>query len=261
MAYSLFAGGKRLRPVLCMAGASVVGADDRAVLPVACALEFIHTYSLIHDDLPAMDDDDLRRGKPTCHKVFGEAMAVLAGDGLLTEAFHLMTDPEITDRVPPRTLIRVIRMIALAAGPAGMVGGQAVDIRSEGERIDLDLLAFMHAHKTGALITASVAAGALLGLGNPFQIRALTEYGKKIGAAFQISDDILDVEGDSLAMGKQTGADERKGKATYPALVGLPRAKEIQSGLVEEAIIALDGFGKEAEPLRHLARYIIERKK
>ncbi len=261
MEYSLFAGGKRLRPILCMAGAAAVEGDEETVLPVACALEFIHTYSLIHDDLPAMDDDDLRRGKPTSHKVFGEAMAVLAGDGLLTEAFFLMTSPKIAGRIPPRALIRVTRMIARAAGPAGMVAGQAADIRSEGQQIDLDVLEYIHAHKTGALITASVASGAVIGLGEASQIQALADYGKKIGAALQISDDILDVEGDSHAMGKRTGADERKGKATYPSLLGLARAKEIQTGLIEEAVAALSGFGEGAEPLRHLARYIIERKK
>ncbi len=261
MKYSLFAGGKRLRPILCIAAAEAVGGSDRDVLPVACALEMIHTYSLIHDDLPVMDDDELRRGKPTSHKVFGEAIALLAGDGLLTEAFRLMSLPELTEHVPPLLLLEVIRLIAGAAGYGGMVGGQVVDIEQEGREVDIPVVQFIHTHKTAALIAASVGAGALLGGGNKEERTALTDFGEKIGLAFQISDDILDIEGDSEAMGKRTGADAEKGKITYPSVVGLTRSKEIQSALVQSAVDRLGGFDHRADPLREIARYIIERKK
>ncbi len=261
MKYSLFAGGKRLRPILCMAGGEAVGGEGIYVLPVACALELIHTYSLIHDDLPAMDDDDLRRGKPTNHKVFGEAVALLAGDGLLTEAFNLITSVESSGRVSPLVILRVIRVISLAAGYRGMVGGQVVDIQSEGKKPDMSLVEFVHTRKTGALITASVVSGAILCGGNEHRVQAITSYGTKIGLAFQISDDILDIEGDSEAMGKRAGSDEKKGKATYPAAVGLDRSREIQSELVEAAVESLELFDMAADPLKQIARYIIERKK
>jgi geranylgeranyl diphosphate synthase type II len=261
MRYSLFSGGKRLRPILCMAGAQAVGGEERDVLPVACALELIHTYSLIHDDLPMMDDDDLRRGKPSSHKVFGEAVALLAGDGLLTEAFNLMTASELIERVSPHAVLEVIGLIARGAGYRGMVGGQVVDVQSVGKAADSSLVEFIHSLKTGALITASVTSGAILGGGSESQVQAITSYGRKIGLAFQISDDILDIEGDSKTMGKKVGGDEQKEKATYPAVVGLSSSKEIQAALVEEAIEALRAFDHEAEPLRQIARYIVERKK
>jgi geranylgeranyl diphosphate synthase, type II len=261
MTYSLFAGGKRLRPILCMASASVVGGVEEDVIPIACALECIHTYSLIHDDLPAMDDDDLRRGKPTNHKVFGEALALLAGDGLLTEAFSLLTSEPFSGPISETVLLKVIRLIARASGHEGMVGGQVVDIQCERRDVDFPMVEYIHRHKTGALIRASVLAGALAGGGNSDQTAALGQYGDKIGLAFQISDDILDVEGDSEVMGKGSGSDDRKDKATYPALIGLQRSKEIQAGLVEEAIGTLRPFGDRAEPLRLIAQYIIERKK
>ncbi|MBW2119071.1 MAG: polyprenyl synthetase family protein [Deltaproteobacteria bacterium] len=261
MEYSLFAGGKRLRPILCMAGAETVKGDGAHVLPVACALELIHTYSLIHDDLPLMDDDDLRRGKRTNHKVFGEAVALLAGDGLLTEAFSLITGPELRKRVSPHVILKVIDLISRAAGYRGMVGGQVVDIQSEGKAADLCLVEFIHTHKTGALITASVASGAMLAGGDETQIEAITSYGQNIGLAFQISDDILDIEGDSKTLGKTAGADEKKGKITFPAIVGLDKSKELETELVEAALESLKGFEHEADPLRRIARYIIERKK
>lgn len=261
MNYSLFAGGKRLRPILCMAGAEAVGGNGRSVLPVACALELIHTYSLIHDDLPVMDDDDMRRGKPTSHKVFGEALAVLAGDGLLTEAFRTMTLTDTLGRVDPRALLRVVALISEAVGYQGMVGGQVVDIQSEGKDVNYPLVEFIHAHKTGALITASVSSGAILGGGEETQISALTEYGRKIGLAFQISDDILDIEGDSLEMGKSLGGDVEKEKITYPSVIGLDRSKAIEREMVDQALEALKGFDHRAEPLRRIAAYIIERKK
>jgi geranylgeranyl diphosphate synthase, type II len=261
MTYSLSAGGKRLRPVLCMASASVVGGREEDVLPVACALECIHTYSLIHDDLPAMDDDDLRRGKPTNHKVFGEAIALLAGDGLLTEAFRLMADVSLFGRKSFPVLLEVIRIVAEAAGSRGMVGGQVADVLSEGKKVDFPVVEYIHHHKTGALIRASVLAGALLGGGNGEQVDTLGRYGEKIGLAFQISDDILDVEGDRETMGKATGSDDKKGKATYPALLGLAQAKDMEVKLVDEAVDFLEQFDERAEPLRLIARYIIERKK
>ena len=261
MRYSLFAGGKRLRPILCMAGAEAVGCPGEEVLPVACALELIHTYSLIHDDLPLMDDDDLRRGKPTSHKVFGEPVALLAGDGLLTEAFSLMASAPVSGRISHRTLLRAIGLIARAAGYDGMVGGQAVDIQWEGREADFPVVRFMHTRKTGALITASVTAGAILGGADESQVEAFTSYGRNIGLAFQISDDILDTEGDSEAMGKQTGADQERGKMTYPSVIGLDESKRTQAELVEKAVHELKGFGRRAEPLRQMARYIVERKK
>jgi len=258
MTYSLFAGGKRLRPILCIGGAEAVGKEGRAVLPLACSLELIHTYSLIHDDLPAMDNDDLRRGKPTNHKVFGEAVALLAGDGLLTEAFRLMAGMSGAD---PSSLLRVIQLVGSAAGYQGMVGGQVVDIQSEGKPADSSLVEFIHSHKTGALIHASVTSGALLGEGTDEQVKAISSYGEKIGLAFQIADDILDIEGDSKTLGKGVGGDARKKKITFPAAVGLKKAKELQSHLVEEAVDALKAFDEKAEPLRSIATYIIERKK
>jgi geranylgeranyl diphosphate synthase type II len=258
MIYSLFAGGKRLRPILCMGGAEAVGKEGKTVLSFACGLELIHTYSLIHDDLPVMDNDDLRRGKPTNHKVFGEAVALLAGDGLLTEAFRVMAG---VDGVDPHSLLQVIRLVGSAAGYQGMVGGQVVDIQSEGKQVDASLVNFIHSHKTGALIQASVASGAVLGGGTAEQVKAISSYGEKIGLAFQIADDILDIEGDSETMGKGVGGDARKKKITYPAVVGLQKAKEIQGRLVEEAVDALKSFDEKADPLRSIAVYIIERKK
>ncbi|MFH1489638.1 MAG: polyprenyl synthetase family protein [Pseudomonadota bacterium] len=261
MKYSVFAGGKRLRPILCIAGAEAVGGDAEKALPIACALELIHTYSLIHDDLPVMDDDDLRRGKATSHKVFGEALALLAGDGLLTEAFHLMTGKGSTDRIPPGPVLRVIHMIAEAAGHRGMVGGQVVDIQSEGRDVDFALVEFIHRHKTGALIAVSVTSGAVVGGGSEKDIEAMALYGQKTGLAFQIADDILDVEGDAREMGKGVGGDAQKKKMTYPSVIGLQESKKIQKEMAEQAIESLKPYGREADPLRAIARYIIERKK
>jgi len=261
MRYSLFAGGKRLRPILCIASAEAVGGDGGDVLPVACALEMIHTYSLIHDDLPAMDNDDMRRGKPTNHKVFGEALAILAGDGLLTEAFSLITKAKLTKKIGARNLQRVLNLIATAAGSHGMVGGQAVDIQMESKEVDSSLVDFIHTHKTGALITASASSGAILGGGSKQQVKDITIYGNKIGLAFQISDDILDIEGDGEIMGKAVHGDELKGKMTYPSVYGLQRSKEILEGLIDLAISSLKEFDLSADPLREIARYIIERKR
>lgn len=261
MGYSLFAGGKRLRPILCIAGAEAAGGEAKDVLPVACAIELIHTYSLIHDDLPVMDDDDMRRGKPTSHKVFGEAVALLAGDGLLTKAFHVMTGPDLVNRVKPESLLAVIGLIAQAAGYEGMVGGQVVDIQSEGKEVDPSIVEFIHTRKTAALISASVISGAILVGAAEDQVKALTSYGQNIGLAFQVSDDILDIEGDSQELGKNVGSDTRQEKITYPAILGLKRSKQIQKELVEQAIESLSPFDQRAEPLRHIAKYIIARRR
>lgn len=261
MRYSLFAGGKRLRPILCIAAAETLEGEADRVLPVACALELIHTYSLIHDDLPLMDDDDLRRGKPTNHKVYGEAIALLAGDGLLTEAFSLMSSSHATDKITPDRLLKVVQTIASAAGCGGMVGGQVVDIQWEGKKAELETVKFLHTRKTGAMIRASVVSGAIAAGARESQVRSLASYGEKIGLAFQISDDILDVEGDTETMGKMAGADEEKGKTTYPSVLGMEASKKIENALVREAVHDLDAFGERAEPLRQIAYYIIERKK
>ncbi len=256
--YSLFAGGKRLRPILCMAGAAAVGGDESSVLRVACGLEMIHTYSLIHDDLPAMDNDDLRRGKPTSHKVFGEAVALLAGDGLLTEAFVLMTMPDPVGP-DPSAIMKAVGLIARAAGVEGMVGGQVVDILSQGAELDPSAVEFIHTHKTGAMIRASVVSGAILGNGNEAQVGAMTIYGDSVGLAFQIADDILDIEGDPEKLGKKTGGDSRKKKITYPSVLGLEQSRLIQRQMVDRAVRALEPFDRKADPLRSLASYIIER--
>jgi geranylgeranyl diphosphate synthase type II len=250
MNYSLFAGGKRIRPVLCIAGAEAVGGSADHVLPVACAIELIHSYSLIHDDLPALDDDDFRRGKPASHKAFGEAIAILAGDGLLTLAFNLMARYGLEGKVEKKALLRVIDLIASAAGYNGMVGGQAVDISSEGKDQDPAVVEYIHTHKTGALIAASVTAGAILAGGTEEEIKSMNRYGQQIGLAFQIADDILNIEGNGSVMGK----------ITYPSVFGITQSKRVQNQLIDHAIEALNGFDERAEPLRDLARYIIRRK-
>jgi geranylgeranyl diphosphate synthase type II len=260
MKYSLFAGGKRLRPILCIAGAEALGVDGSHVMPVACALEMIHTYSLIHDDLPAMDNDDMRRGKPTNHKVFGEAVAILAGDGLLTEAFRVMAKTPM-GKTKPESLLKVIFLVAQGSGYQGMVGGQVTDIQSEGKTVEPATVEFIHSHKTGALIAASVTSGAILGGATEAQVNAISEYGREIGLAFQIADDILDVEGDSEKMGKGVGGDARKKKVTYPSVHGLVRSREIQKQSIDQALHSLKTFDSKADPLRALATYIIERKK
>jgi len=261
MRYSLFAGGKRLRPILCLTATEVVGGDLRVSLPVACAIELIHTYSLIHDDLPAMDDDDLRRGKPTSHKVFGEALAILAGDALLTEAFYLLTHPKFTYSIPDASLIRVIHLIAEASGFRGMVGGQVIDLKATGKKINAKELETMDRHKTGALIVASVQSGAILGGGTEEQIDSLGKYGYHIGLAFQIVDDVLDIEGTTIELGKEAKADQKMKKSTYPSILGLEKAKELASLHIRHAIDSLKGFGDEAEPLRAIAYYIKDRRR
>lgn len=261
MRYSLMAGGKRLRPILCLAGAEAVGGDPRQLLPVACALEMIHTYSLIHDDLPAMDDDDLRRGLPTCHKQFDEATAILAGDGLLTAAFQVLAAAALQVPAQAPLYLQVIQEIATAAGHQGMVGGQMADLLAEGRPASLAEVEAIHRLKTGALLTVSVRSGALLGGGTAAQVAALTSFGHKFGLAFQITDDLLDVEGDAAEMGKAAGMDAARQKATYPAVLGLEAAKAQARSLVEAACQDLASFGPAAEPLRQIVRYLLARKK
>ncbi|HTK93535.1 MAG TPA: farnesyl diphosphate synthase [Verrucomicrobiae bacterium] len=259
MRYSVFAGGKRLRPVLVIAGAEAVGGRMDDVMPTACALEMIHTYSLIHDDLPAMDNDDFRRGRPTSHKVFGEAMAILAGDGLLTLAFRLIAE-NWRPAMDARVLRDVLVDVSDAAGTDGMVGGQVADLEAEGRRVSPDMLEYIHLHKTAALIRTSIRVGARLSGARDEQLRALTVAGGDLGLAFQIVDDILDVTGTTEQLGKTAGKDQAQQKATYPAIHGI-EASQAQAGrLVGEALHALAPLGPPAEPLRALARFILERK-
>lgn len=263
MRYSLFAGGKRIRPILCLAAGEAI--DNRTevaehLLPIACALEFIHTYSLIHDDLPAMDNDALRRGKPTNHILFGEAGAILAGDGLLTLAFQLLSRSS-DNSIPAERRLRIIEIIAIGAGPLGMVGGQALDIESEKTEIDFNRLRTIHRAKTGALITCSLLAGALAAGATSDQLTRLTQYGEKIGLAFQIVDDILNVTSTTEELGKAAGSDANRGKATYPALFGLAETRQKAEEAAEDAIAALAAFDDKADPLRHLAAYLTTRSK
>jgi geranylgeranyl diphosphate synthase type II len=260
MRYSLFAGGKRLRPVLCAAGCEAAGGDPEIVMPAACALECIHTYSLIHDDLPTMDDDDFRRGNPTSHKVFGEAAAILGGDGLLTLAFRLMGDEGMSRAAGAERVLDGIRVLADAAGATGMVGGQLLDIRAGGQVPGSGELEEIHRRKTGAMIRASVYLGGLLGGANETQLDSLARYGEKAGLAFQIVDDVLNVEGDAALLGKSTGSDEAQEKATYPALHGLEASKEMARAAVEEALAALSAFPEGAPALASLARFIVLRR-
>ena len=261
MRYSLMAGGKRIRPVLCLAACEAVGGLSDNALAAACALEMIHTYSLIHDDLPAMDDDRLRRGKATCHIAFDESTAVLAGDALLTLAFEVLATAAHRDDVAASQWLQVICLISKAAGHRGMIQGQMLDIASEGVDLRVDELECMHALKTGALIEASVACGALLGGADQRQRDLLTIYARKIGLAFQVADDILNVAGNPVQMGKSTGTDSLRKKSTYPSVLGLQASREFAEKLVQESLQALETFDKLADPLRSIARYIIERKR
>jgi geranylgeranyl diphosphate synthase type II len=257
MRYSVFAGGKRVRPILVLASGQSLGGDRDLLLYLGAAVEMMHTYSLIHDDLPALDNDDLRRGRPTCHKVFGEAMAILAGDALMTRSYQLLAElPRVSDEVK----VNIIREIAAATGTVdGMIGGQVVDLESEGKPIDPRILEYIHHSKTGALLTACVRCGALAAGARQKELAALTEFGSRIGLAFQIVDDILDVTESSEKLGKTAGKDEKVKKATYPALYGIEASKRKASELVESALADVKDFGDNAEVLRSLARYIIQR--
>ncbi|MBI5197491.1 MAG: polyprenyl synthetase family protein [Nitrospirae bacterium] len=259
MQYSLMGGGKRIRPILVLASAEAVDGEMESVLPAAVAVEMIHTYSLIHDDLPAMDNDAYRRGRPTNHTVYGEAMAILAGDGLLTQAFRLMASRAITEKWEAERALQVLWEIGTAAGPEGMVGGQALDIGWEGQKVDPARLESIHRRKTGALIRVSVRVGGLLGGASTEALERLSRYGEKIGLAFQVADDILDVEGNEDILGKKTQKDAVQKKNTYPAMMGLEEARIFRDRLVEEAVVVLAPFEEKADPLRAIARYIAER--
>ena len=258
MRYSLFCGGKRLRPILVFAGAEAVGGEQEWVTPLACAVECIHTFSLIHDDLPAIDDDDLRRGNPTSHVVYGEAMAILAGDALLALAFDLIAECRV--HAPAERVLDAVQMVARASGTRGMVGGQVSDIESEGvSDLDEAAVASIHARKTGALLLASLLSGARLCGATPLQERALHVYGAQTGLAFQITDDILDLEGDAEKLGKPLGSDLKQDKATYPKVLGIPASRALARRACDTAHAALKDFGPSAAPLRALAHYIVER--
>ncbi len=260
MNHSLHAGGKRLRPILCIAACEAVGGKGADTLPACCALEMVHTYSLIHDDLPAMDDDQLRRGRPTCHIVFGEATAILAGDALLTKAFEVLADHAAL-QAPEQQIrwMRIVQHLARAAGCKGMIEGQMQDIHSEGRRLGMEQLEQLHRLKTGALIKAAVSIGAEIGRATPQETQALNLYAEKIGLAFQVQDDILNVEGDPEKLGKNVGTDRYRGKNTYPDLIGLEAAKTRAVSLIAEALRALDIFDTKTAPLRAVADHIIDR--
>lgn len=260
MKYSLTAGGKRLRPILVMAAADAIGAKGTDFIHIACAIEMIHTYSLIHDDLPAMDNDDYRRGKLTNHKVYGDGMAILAGDALLTQAFEVMLRQ---DNLPADVLLKVVREMSIGAGPNGMVGGQAIDLEAEGKQKSLSLeeLKKMHAGKTGALFRAAIRSGAIVAGASDKELAALTTYADCFGLAFQITDDILDVIGDEAVIGKPVGSDERNDKSTYVSLTSLDEAKKLAADTVAEAVDALEMFGDKATFLRELVEYLLKRNK
>lgn len=257
MRYSVFAGGKRIRPILCIETARIFTADVSAAHYPACAIEFIHTYSLIHDDLPALDNDDLRRGKPTCHKKFGEALAILAGDALLTLAFESIG----ATPVPPERRVAILTEVATSAGTVnGMVGGQVADIEAEGKRVEPEMLEYIHRSKTAALIRASITSGALCAGASPDDVARLRRFGETIGWAFQVTDDILDVEESSAALGKTAGKDIAQEKATYPAVYGLERSHAIANDLATKAIAELAPFGERASRLREIAEFLVLRR-
>jgi geranylgeranyl diphosphate synthase type II len=256
MRYSIFAGGKRIRPVLCLASCEAVGGNLADALPLACAVECIHTYSLIHDDLPCMDDDDLRRGKPTSHKVFGEGIAVLAGDALLTEAFALVAKSNPPKRYPVRMLVQEL---AFAAGSLRLIAGQVQDLEGEHNHLHLEEVKRTHLNKTAALITASIRLGAMAGNASPAQLKRLTRYGQDLGLAFQVIDDILDATSTKEVMGKSVRADQKSQKSTFPAVLGLDKSRQYAADLIADAQAQLRGFGKSAEPLRAIADFFLTR--
>jgi geranylgeranyl diphosphate synthase type II len=257
MRYSVFAGGKRIRPVLCMEAGRIFSPEIASAVEVGCALEFIHTYSLIHDDLPALDNDDLRRGKPTNHKVFGEALAILAGDALLTLAFQILA----TTPIPAERRLMILGLVAEAAGTdRGMIGGQVADIEAERKPVDGEGLEYIHRSKTAALIRASVEAGALAGGAMAIDLKLIRSFGEHIGWAFQIVDDLLDVEESSEALGKTAGKDQAQQKATYPALYGIAKSREIAAGLEAKALGELDYFGERSARLRQVGEFLVARR-
>ncbi|CEO12693.1 polyprenyl synthetase family protein [Paraclostridium sordellii] len=258
MNYSLKAGGKRLRPILTLEACKIVGGEEKDAIAFAVAIEMIHTYSLIHDDLPALDNDDLRRGRKTNHKVYGEAMAILAGDGLLNYAYEIMLKESIGKNDSEKYL-KAINEIAKAAGIYGMIGGQVVDIESEGKKIDMDKLDFIHMNKTAAIIIGCMRAGAIIGNATDKQLEDITKYAKNIGLSFQIVDDILDIVGDEAKLGKNVGSDIDNEKSTYPSLIGLEKSKEVANQLIKEAKASINQISKDNAFLNGLAEYIVDR--
>jgi geranylgeranyl diphosphate synthase type II len=259
MRYAVFSGGKRVRPVLSLMACEAAGGVAERALPFACALELIHTYSLVHDDLPAMDDDELRRGRPTVHVAFDEALAILAGDALLTEAFRLVAEGALAADLEPARALGVVAAIAVAAGASGMVGGQVADLEAEGVVADEALVASIHRRKTAALIAAAIAAGAVAGGAADADLRALNAYGQALGLAFQVADDLLDATASTSVTGKREGGDAAHGKATYPAVLGLDGARRVARALLTRCLDAVAPLGERAEPLRALATFIVER--
>lgn len=258
MNYSLKAGGKRLRPILTLEACRIVGGNEEDVIPFAIAIEMIHTYSLIHDDLPALDNDDLRRGVPTNHKVYGDAMAILAGDGLLNYAFEIMLKSSIGKENPAKYL-NAINEIAKSSGVYGMIGGQVVDIESEDKKIEMEKLDFIHLNKTAAIIVGCMRAGAIIGDATEEQLENITKYATNIGLSFQIADDILDITGDESKLGKKVGSDIDNNKSTYPSLIGLEKSKEIANDLINEAKTRISNIKGDTEFLNDLAEYIVAR--
>ncbi len=256
MRHSVFAGGKRLRPILCLEAGQLVCGNKASLLRLGCAVEFIHTYSLIHDDLPALDNDDLRRGKPTCHVAFGEATAILAGDALLTLAFETLSVPHAIDKA---RRLRVIQELAFAIGTRGMIGGQTVDLEASGGEADGPKLEYIHSKKTGALIRAAVRVGGIDAGASDADLDRITVYGERVGLAFQIADDLLDVSGSAASLGKTPGKDGRQKKLTYPAVHGVELSRRIAAQLVGEAQAALEIYGERAHRLNEIARYLVAR--
>jgi len=259
MRYTIFSGGKRLRPILTIAACEALGKDEEIALPAACAIEFIHNYSLIHDDLPFLDDDELRRGKPTAHKVHGPAIALLAGDALLTLGFHQLAAMSPVDGDASLNLL-IIKEISEAVGTRGMIGGQVIDLQSEGEKVGIEVLNYIHSAKTGALLTTCLRVGGLLANAASADMLNLTHYGRSIGLAYQIVDDILDVEGDKKLTGKVTGKDAARGKATFPSLVGMKRSKEMVEELLQEAVAAANLLPQKGRVLPQIAHFITKRR-
>lgn len=259
MQYSVFSGGKRIRPILTLAVGELFGAKQKSLLPFACALELIHTYSLIHDDLPALDNDDLRRGKPTSHKLFGEGIALLAGDALLTEAFDLIARLKAVRALKPEVVLDLIHELARAAGMDGMVGGQSIDLEVEDQVVNLATVENIHLRKTGALILVAARLGAIIGRATPKELGKVSRYGESLGLAFQITDDILDAADESSGVSKAENRAAERTRATYPSIVGLAAARARADELLERCLKEMKTFGKEAEPLREIARYVVER--
>ena len=260
MRYSLLAGGKRIRPILTIATAQAIGYDNDEMLPFAASLEFVHTYSLIHDDLPAMDNDDYRRGRLTNHKVYGDGMAILAGDALLTMAFELCSQSMNGQTVTADQQLKIVRELAFGSGRQGMVAGQVMDIQAENQEVDLAHLKKIHSHKTGQLIRAAVRIGGIIGGASSTQLESLTGYAEDIGLAFQIADDVLNMVGTREELGKDPGTDVQRGKQTYPSFFGIEGARQLSEDCIDRAIAQLESFDQQAEPLRNIARYIIKRR-